>query len=659
MNLLAQTALVLGLISLSLGGWTLVRDWRNKVSILFAALCFCIAVWALGFVSHVTLAGRLSYDIHLFCNVLLVPLALELASRIFLRDRDRLGRPMFWLSVSGAAVLGFMIAFSLGTPGVFRTLVLFFPTLILIRYLQILGLDLWRSDSTRAGSLSVSRRVLLHAGLALTLSLCTFDHVPALGFVLPSIGNLLAALYLFFLSQLLHPRKILGLEALVSRFFAILTVSLIITGFFALLYSYFSVSFPLFLLNSFLISFAVLALWSPLLLFFRHLARSVFRTDAEARLRALEEFRLRLPGITALDELREASLEFLARQYGVAGLRFVLDSAGGSVLPEAVLRHFERLSDEKQAPVLWREPLEREREQVLIRSRRRELDRLIRFLRSNRVTIAFAVVRAEKVARTEKIEGWIGVEGFLGMHASFLLIEILHEIAGHASRILQLEATRERERLVLLGEMAAGLAHEVRNPLGAIRGAADLLDPGSGPWTKVIREEVDRLNRLVTQFLDFSRDQKETRERIDLNALVETVIGQIRPGIPGGIRLEWNPGEFPVRAEVAPDSVRQVLMNLIQNSVKALHDRSNPVVRVLTFRTGFIVSDNGTGMSEEALARAFEPFFTSFREGTGLGLSIVEKLVRFDGGRVSIRSQAGQGTEVRVEYADARPDPDH
>jgi two-component system sensor histidine kinase HydH len=458
---------------------------------------------------------------------------------------------------------------------------------------------------------------------------------------------------LFFLSQIIHPRKILGLEALVSRFFAILTVSLIITGFFALLYSYFSVSFPLFLLNSFLISFAVLALWSPLLLFFRYLARSVFRTRADARLRALEEFRLRLPAITALDELQTASFEFLARQYGISGFRFVLDSAGGAVLPEPVIRHFERLLAEKQAPVLWREPLEREREQVLIRARRRELDRLIRFLRSNRVTIAFAVVRSGK------IEGWIGVDGFLGMHASSLLIEILHEIAGHASRILQLEATRERERLVLLGEMAAGLAHEVRNPLGAIRGAADLLDPGSGPWIKVIREEVDRLNRLVSQFLDFSRDQKETRELTDLNALVETVIGQIRPGIPGGIHLEWRPVEGPVRGEVAPDSVRQVLMNLIQNSVKALQEQRNPVIQVLTFRTGFLVSDNGIGMEEEVISRAFEPFFTSFREGTGLGLSIVEKLVRFDGGRVSIRSKRGQGTEVRVEYADARPDSDH
>ncbi|NDF14189.1 hypothetical protein EB061_02560, partial [bacterium] len=120
MNLLKQTALILGLASLSLGGWTLFRDWRNKVSILFSTLCFVVAVWALSFVAHATLVGRLSYDIHLFCNVLLVPLTLELMARIFMRERDFPSRAIFSIAAAGSGVLAFMISFSLASSQAFR-----------------------------------------------------------------------------------------------------------------------------------------------------------------------------------------------------------------------------------------------------------------------------------------------------------------------------------------------------------------------------------------------------------------------------------------------------------------------------------------------------------------------------------------------------------
>ncbi|NDF15862.1 hypothetical protein EB061_11160, partial [bacterium] len=288
MNLLKQTALILALTGLSLGGWTLVRDWRNKVSILFSALCFCVAFWAMSFVAHATLFGRLSYDIHRFCNVILVPLALELIDRVFLRERDRLSRILFALSIAGAAILGLLVAFSLGNSLWVRQLVLFFPGLIFIEYLHIMVLDYTGSASIRVDSITPVKKLLLYLGLGLTLAFCSFDHIPAYGYVLPAVGNLLFTLYLFFTSQVIHPRSLLGIEALVSRFFAVLTLSLIITGFFALLYSYISSSFPLFLLNSFLISFAVLVLWSPLLTFFRYLARCLSTRSDEDGTRTIE-----------------------------------------------------------------------------------------------------------------------------------------------------------------------------------------------------------------------------------------------------------------------------------------------------------------------------------------------------------------------------------
>jgi len=646
MNLLKQTALILGLTGLSLGSWTLVRDWRNKVSILFSALCFCVAVWAMSFVAHATLFGRLSYDIHRFCNVLLVPLALELIDRVFLKERDRLSRAVFAVSVAGAAALGLLVAFSLGSAPVVRGLVLFFPGLIFFEYFHILVLDYTGSGLLRGDSITPSKKLLLYLGLGITLTICSFDHIPAYGFVLPAVGNLLFTLYLFFTSRVIHPRKLLGLEALASRFFAVLTLSLIITGFFALLYSYISSSFPLFLLNSFLISFAVLVLWSPLLTFFRYLGRKLSRTPDGAGAGALGDLQFRLSTITDLAELAEAAKGFLSRSQRIEDLGVFLVSEG-AFLPEPVLRYFEAQIRMRETPVLYREYLEREREQALSQGLRDELDPLIRYLRSSGVDAVFAVVRSDGV------EGWITIRAPEGVPSFNGVVEALSLIAGNVLRIVQLNAARERDRLILLGEMAAGLAHEIRNPLGAIRGAANLLEPGQGPWIGMIQDEVDRLNRLVSQFLDFSRDPGETHERVDLNVLIPKVLGQIRPGIPEPIRIEWLPaGEVPVTLQ--PDSVRQVLVNLVQNSVKALEGRPDPLIRILAFHTGFIVSDNGSGMDAATLSKAFQPFFTSFRSGSGLGLPICERLVRFDGGRVAISSVPGKGTEVRVEYPDAR-----
>jgi hypothetical protein len=197
-------------------------------------------------------------------------------------------------------------------------------------------------------------------------------------------------------------------------------------------------------------------------------------------------------------------------------------------------------------------------------------------------------------------------------------VELLEFLAGNLVRIRQIERARERDRLLLLGEMSAGLAHEIRNPLGAIRGAVALMDPGSDPWAKVIREEVDRLNRLVSRFLDFATDSGERREPVDLNAVLQTGVAHLRPGLDSRVEIEWIPSPVPVPVILDPDSVQQVLSNLVQNSLKAFEEGGGGKIAIETFQTGFKVRDNGCGMSGEVLSRVFQPFFTTFKEGSGL-----------------------------------------
>jgi two-component system sensor histidine kinase HydH len=651
MNLLKQTALILGLASLSLGGWTLFRDWRNKVSILFSALCFVVAVWALSFVAHATLVGRLSYDIHLFCNVILVPLTLELMAGIFMRERDLLSRGIFAVAASGSAALAVMISFSLASSQAFRDAVLFWPVLILGEYAHILWLELRQSGRLRKDSVSASKKIILYLGLGFTLAFCSFDHIQALGFVLPALGNLFFMLYLFFASQQIVPEKLFRLDALASRFFAVLTLSLMITGFFALLFQYISSSFPLFLLNSFLISFAVLALWGPLVTLFRFLGASLFQKTREEAARDAREILARIAGATDWGELVAVARAHFVRRFHVEDLevRWVRDAGA---LPAGVNRYLQTLREEGIVPILYREILGREREQVLTRDRKEELDQLLGYLDIAGCDLLFPVFEADSIAGWVQIRESKGepISGFAGFHQA---IGILSELAQSALRIQKIEKAREHDRLVLLGEMAAGLAHEVRNPLGAIRGAAELMNPQAEPWVRVIQEEVDRLNRLVGQFLDFARDPKENREQLDLNELIARILEQCRPGIPPRIALAFDRPKVAVRATLVPDAVRQVLINLVQNSVQALDGVEDPAIRIAVFATGFSVKDNGVGMSEETLSRAMEPFFTSFRNGTGLGLSICRNLVRSDDGKMVILSAPGQGTEVHVEYPNA------
>ncbi|MBU6153468.1 MAG: hypothetical protein KGP28_04120 [Bdellovibrionales bacterium] len=652
MNLLKQTALILGLASLSLGGWTLVRDWRNKISILFSLLCFAVAVWSLSFVAHATLFGRLSYDIHLFCNVLLVPLTIELITRIFLREKDRFSSLLVAVSLAGSGILGFMILFSLGSGSAFREFVFFWPTLILVHYLHVIRLEFLGTGRLRGDSISPARKLLLYVGLGLTLSLCTFDHIPQYGYTLPAIGNLLFTLYLFFANQVIVPEKLPGLEALASRFLAVLTLSLVITGFFALLYSYISATFPLFLLNSFLISFAVLALWAPLLTFFRYLTSRVFtstRVDHGAR---LELFKIQSGAITDQNSLFEAARAFAKNIMGIGSVEMEFLPAD-SILPESVTAHFSEAIAQKQTPFLYRAFLEQERDQVLTQDRKRELELQLEYLRLLECDLLSVVrvdeERALQVRIRENGSGGAGaVTGFNRV------LDFISHLAAQSARVGQIERARENDRLILLGEMAAGLAHEIRNPLGSIRGAVNLIEPDPGPWGGVIREEVDRLNRLVSQFLDFSRSHEEKREKVNPGELVERVVNQMRAGMPRGIRLEVRSLASGGVVWAVPDSVRQVISNLMNNSVKALEGTREPEIVVTIHPTGFEVKDNGIGMDEETLGKVFQPFFTTFKEGSGLGLSICEKLVRADRGRILIHSAPGKGTRVNVEYPDAR-----
>lgn len=239
-------------------------------------------------------------------------------------------------------------------------------------------------------------------------------------------------------------------------------------------------------------------------------------------------------------------------------------------------------------------------------------------------------------------------------------------------RALEDDAARA-QRLAALGQMAAGIAHEVRNPLASLRGcsqelgslAQDLGRDEVGALCDIMIAETDRMARIVEDFLELSRARPPDPEPLPVADLLQELdtLYRRRAGLPPGIelRIEAEDGCPPVLAD--PDQIRQVLINLVNNAVDAVAGRPEPrvVIRAraagdsavdLRHRTArhvrLVVADNGVGIPPEDVEQVFTPFYSTKSQGTGLGLSMVDRLVRDHHGRIEIASTVGEGTEVTV-----------
>jgi len=221
-----------------------------------------------------------------------------------------------------------------------------------------------------------------------------------------------------------------------------------------------------------------------------------------------------------------------------------------------------------------------------------------------------------------------------------------------ADQLLEVEEQlRRADRLSALGELSAGLAHEIRNPLGSIRGTAEILRDGipvDSPhqeFAAILIKEVDRLNGVVQDFLDFARPGQVEEETVDLNRVVDEVLTL------SGRMLEKSRAELQVEKGTIPvcrgnaEQLKQALLNLVLNASQAMPDGG--LLRVETgVRDGLAciaVKDSGPGIAAEMQGRIFDPFFTTRQEGTGLGLAISARIVRGHGGRIDIDSAPGAG----------------
>lgn len=279
------------------------------------------------------------------------------------------------------------------------------------------------------------------------------------------------------------------------------------------------------------------------------------------------------------------------------------------------------------------------------------------------------------------VETMVQVEsGDLSVRAAVPSPDEIGQLSGHFNRMVaQLSVAqgeleqyhREQmvraDRLATIGQMAAAIAHEIRNPLTGISGALSVLSRGfaeDDPRRDIVRQTrllIDRLNKTVEDILDYSRPSLPHVQVVEVDGVVDHSVSLVEgEAKKAGIRVvktggAADSGESPLCVSVDPQQMQQVLMNLILNAIQA--SSAGEEVRVRTRRTGshggqswacVEIQDHGKGMTAEEVSKAFQPFFSTKAHGTGLGLPIARQIIEQHNGRIAIQSAPGQGTRIEV-----------
>jgi two-component system sensor histidine kinase HydH len=219
------------------------------------------------------------------------------------------------------------------------------------------------------------------------------------------------------------------------------------------------------------------------------------------------------------------------------------------------------------------------------------------------------------------------------------------------------EQLRRADRLSALGELSAGMAHEIRNPLGAIKGAAEILkddyttEDAKYEFIRILIKESDRLNGIVQEFLGFARPKQPEFHSADINDVVESVLAlTAQEARKSAVNVDKKLDAAIGKRSIDAGMLKQALLNLVLNAIQAMPDGG-----VLTVESSLLddcitvkIADTGMGIPEDNRKKLFSPFFTTKKNGTGLGLAITYRIIENHRGRIDVASEPGKGAVFTV-----------
>jgi two-component system, NtrC family, sensor histidine kinase HydH len=705
-----QAALLAAIVTLALSVATLLRDNRPRVFTLFALF---------------------SADLFLFSIAM-----------FFLRWPDAFGVEWWErLAVaSGALIPGAGLAFFLEFLGVARRparrarnamlagsltglvvattpLVRLKPPKLLVAAYVVGGLAvvlsaLWGKMHLSQTRVERARLQYLFIGAFVAIVLSTLDMLPRFGLPYPleGLGSITLTIFMFFLSQTLQRHRLLDLHEFLGKIVVVTALGLVLVVVYGGLVSWVGDRTDLFYFNTVVASFVILSLFDPLRDKVEEWVVATLFHERYELVRRLETLRDRtgnvidpaglaavvLDGLVETRRVTHCSLWLLAEDRPGYQL---LDSRGPPPVPflepaparallaasssgqkAILLENIDRRVSELRA-LLPAGPTEHEgRGRGAPAAIAEELKRL---------SDARAVMASMRAGIDMPLLAGDRVVGFLAcwderVPEAFASDEIaaLLAVADRCALVIEnsklYHQMKEKDRLAALGEMSAGLAHEIRNPLAAIKGAIQYLDPRKLPeedreFLEIMVEEVDRLNGVVTQFLDYSRPLKPAMAPTDVNEVLQKTFKLLEPEVPEGVSLALDLADWVPRVQADAEQLKQVFLNLALNAFQAMPRGGRLLVstrvardelafwREGTRRADVIeirFKDSGPGIPDEARDSIFVPFYTTKEKGTGLGLAICQRIVKAHLGSIGVRSAPGDGAEFLVALPglrEARP----
>ena len=710
MDIRTQATLLAAIVTLALAGAALLRDNRSRVFTLFAIFSANVGVFSLADFLHRWRGAHVGFEA--WERLAVVTGALLPASALaffleFLGVARRPARRARNAMLVGSA-MGLVVAASpLVRLSIAKLAVTVYVLGGMIAVLTVL------SNRMRAAPTRVERARLLYlfVGACITVVLCTLDVFPRFGLPYPleGVGAVTLTLFMFFLSQTLLRHRLLDLHEFLGKIVVVTTLGLVLVAIYGGLVSWAGNRPELFYFNTIVASFVILSFFEPLRDKVEEwVVVTLFRERYEL-VRQLERLRDQIGSVIDPARLATVLLDGLAetRRVTHASLWLLADDRPGYRLLDSRGPPPSPFLDPATARALLGGAGSGQKAILL-----ENIDRRIAELRAllppgpadghgapasltqdmERLLDARAAMVAMRAGITMPLTAGDRVVGFLAcwderVPEAFASNEIaaLIEVSDRAALVIEnsklYQQMKERDRLAALGEMAAGLAHEIRNPLAAIQGAIQLLLPQGSPrdgreagpgvrvegdaaeFLSIIAEEVRRLNGVVTQFLDYSRPARASLAPGDVNEILRKTITLLQADIPPGIELTVELAADLPRVSCDAEQLRQVFLNLALNAVQAMPQggelrissrlaRDEVALWRDTPRRSDLVeirfSDTGPGIPEEARDHVFVPFYTTKEKGTGLGLAICQRIVKTHGGTIGVRTADGGGAEFVI-----------